>query len=286
MASVFGDPRLLDEEEASEDSVLRAMAVRQQVRASLPLQLLGQRFGVLAGAPAFDAKRVPVGLQQLGRLLQEASAVVQLGPEARQSWLRSFDHHVLSGYEQLIELMNALLARHNVLPGLSYVPLRKRPRAQERKPSAPAGASRDPVRNEPIALDPRQAPHTGWMGDAEKNDPAAESDAFDTLQQLLAERRNPNGASARRSPFAAHSPPATCRAELCSAVLQVGANHNRSRRDCSSRNSSGAELHSTGRRTWASRHGVPSRPSRRGGSARDESLLIRAGTPPAPARAS
>ncbi len=190
---MFRDMRLIDHAEASEDAVLRTMAIRQESRASLALQLLGQRFGVLAGAPAFDAECLPVGPQQLGRLLQAASEVLQFDADARHLLLRTFERHVLGGYEPLVEMMNALLARHNVLPGLSFVPLRKRPRAQQREHSGPpSAASADAHRSsEPLALeDPRQAPHTGWMGDEGKSDPVAETAAFDMLQQLLAGRRS------------------------------------------------------------------------------------------------
>ena len=189
--AMFRDLRLIDDDEASADIVLRTMALRQEARASLPLQLLGQRFGVLAGAPAFDAERLPVGPHQFGRLMQQASEVLQIGPEARQLLLRTFERHILGGYEPLIELMNALLVRHHVLPGLSFVPLRTRPRAQlrDRRDSPPA-TSPTPPRSEPTALDPGHAPHTGWMGDTGQSDPAAETAAFGLLQQLLAERRN------------------------------------------------------------------------------------------------
>ena len=47
----------------------RAARDRLPPRARAPacrLHLLGQRFGVLAGAPAFEAERLPVGPQQLG----------------------------------------------------------------------------------------------------------------------------------------------------------------------------------------------------------------------------
>ncbi|HEY5612449.1 MAG TPA: DUF1631 domain-containing protein [Lysobacter sp.] len=187
---VFRDMRLIDHAEASEDTVVRTMAIRQESRTSLALQLLGQRFGVLAGAPAFDAERLPVGPHQLGRLLQEASEVLHFDTDARLLLLRSFERHVLGGYEPLVEMMNSLLARHNVLPGLSFVPLRKRPRVQPRERSDPLpAANAEAPRTEPLALDPHQAPHTGWMGDTVKSDPVAESAAFDMLQQLLAERR-------------------------------------------------------------------------------------------------
>ncbi|MGH8077684.1 MAG: DUF1631 family protein, partial [Lysobacter sp.] len=188
LAPVFHNLRLIDHDEASAATMLRSMAVRQESRASLQLQLLGQRFGVLAGAPAFDAERLPVGPFQLAQLVQQASEVLKVGPETRQELLRTFDRHVLGSYEQLIEMMNALLARHNVLPGLSFVPLRARPRAQQhsdRRDAAPSGGV-VPAQGD----DGDSQPHTGWMGEVPESDPAAETAAFDLLQELLAERRN------------------------------------------------------------------------------------------------
>ena len=206
---VFRDMRLIDHAEASEDTVLRTMAMRQESRASLALQLLGQRFGVLAGAPAYDAEHLPVGPQQLGKLLQAASEVLQLDTDARQLLLHTFERHVLGGYEQLIEMMNGLLARHNVLPSLSFVPLRKRPRAGKRGAAeAPTADSAPLRRSEPLALDPQHTPHTGWMGDAAPSNPVAETAAFDMLQQLLAERRNLLGKlrPAGKTPANVHAP--------------------------------------------------------------------------------
>lgn len=205
----FHNLRLIDHEEAAADTVLRTMALRQESRASLPLQLLGQRFGVLAGAPAFDAERLPVGPQQLVHLAMQASEVLRIGPDAQHALLRTFDRHVLGSYEQLIEMMNALLARHNVLPGLSFVPLRTRPRAQQHSDrredsgaaadmggggggggSGDGGSGGGGSGSGTQSAKPHEAPHTGWMGEVPVSNPAAETAAFDLLQDLLAERRN------------------------------------------------------------------------------------------------
>ena len=59
------DLRLIEDHELDEGSVLRAIASRHESRTSLPLHLLGQRFGVLAGAPAYDAERLPIGLPEV-----------------------------------------------------------------------------------------------------------------------------------------------------------------------------------------------------------------------------
>ena len=66
-----------------EEAALRDIAVRQESRASLTLHLLGQRFGVMAGAPAFDAERIPLGPRSLCRIMREAGQSLQLPLESR-----------------------------------------------------------------------------------------------------------------------------------------------------------------------------------------------------------
>lgn len=181
----FQDLRLVDHGEIDEANLLRSIAARQESRANLPLLLLGQRFGVLAGAPAFDAERLPVGPYALGRILSEAAHALQISPEARLHLYKVYDQHVMAGYAQLVETMNSLLARENVLPGLSFVPIRGRTGAQRDEPA--------PRRSEPV--DPeaaRQRPTTAWPGQADAGitGPAIDEEAFGLLQQLLSARRD------------------------------------------------------------------------------------------------
>ncbi|KGQ20109.1 Thymidine phosphorylase [Lysobacter dokdonensis DS-58] len=130
----FRNLSLVDDDSMDEESVLRDIALRHESRASLPLHLLGQRMGVLAGAPAFDAERLPVGPQMLGRILREATNALQIGLEARLLLFRTFDRVVMVHYTHLAETMNALLERDGILPSLAYVPLRLRPTVQNAKP--------------------------------------------------------------------------------------------------------------------------------------------------------
>ncbi|MUV12682.1 DUF1631 domain-containing protein [Noviluteimonas gilva] len=130
----FRNLSLVDDDSMDEESVLRDIALRHESRASLPLHLLGQRFGVLAGAPAFDAERLAVGPQMLGRILREATNALQIGLEARLLLFRTFDRIVMVHYTHLAETMNALLERDGILPSLAYVPLRLRPSVQNAKP--------------------------------------------------------------------------------------------------------------------------------------------------------
>ena len=207
----FHNLSLVDDESMDEDSVLRDIALRYESRASLPLHLLGQRFGVLAGAPAFDAERLPIGPQALGRILREASHSLQIGLEARLLLFRTFDRVVMAHYPHMAETMNALLEREGVLPSLAYVPIRVRPVLQnpsaersERAPRdkgdadkpqdmPPARAAKPAAGARGPANDPREAPrpHTAWMGETDGSDAGFdEAAAFALLQQLLSGRRD------------------------------------------------------------------------------------------------
>ena len=184
----FGHLRLVDDEVVTEAGALRAMAVRHEARCSLPLLLLGQRFGVLAGSPAFEAEHLPVGPQQLSRILAEASHVLQISQEARLELFQCFDTHVLGGYSHLVEALNGLLAREGVLPNLSYVPLRTR---AINPGAAAASAQRTPAgqRAATPASPALQRPHTSWMGDEEaSSDKDEDGVTFPLLQELLAGR--------------------------------------------------------------------------------------------------
>src|SRR5690606_41743137 len=109
--------------------------------ASLALHLLGKRFGVLAGAPAMDAERLPVSPHALGRILRESSQTLQIGLEPRLLLFRTFERQVMNNhYPQLAEMMNALLASENILPSLAYVPIRARPTPQNPE-TPPTGGS-------------------------------------------------------------------------------------------------------------------------------------------------
>jgi len=204
----FANLSLVEDHDLDEEAVLREIAMRHEARASLALHLLGQRFGVLAGAPAMDAERLPVGPHALGRILRESSQALQIGLEPRLLLFRTFERQVMNNhYAQLAEMMNALLARENVLPSLAYVPIRARPTLQNpepadadgddakagRQPSPAAAPARGgPRRSGLLARGERgaQRPHTAWPGEIDPQAAAIDEEAaFALLQQLLSGRR-------------------------------------------------------------------------------------------------
>ncbi|MDY0022607.1 DUF1631 family protein, partial [Arenimonas caeni] len=126
---------LVDNLDLDETTVLTEVAGRVEVRNSLPLYLLGQRFGVLAGKPAFDAETVPVGPHALCRMLRQASECLELSGEHRALLYRTFERHLAPLYGTFIESINTYLSRHGVLPNLHYVPVRARPAAAQTGPA-------------------------------------------------------------------------------------------------------------------------------------------------------
>ena len=116
--------QLLDNDAMDEDGTLAAIASRHEHRASLPLLLLGQRFGVLLASPPLSAAQLPVGPQALGHALATAGRRVGLCIEARMALYRLHDMVLMSGFPGFAEAMDAHVDRAGVLPGLAFVPLR------------------------------------------------------------------------------------------------------------------------------------------------------------------
>jgi hypothetical protein len=213
----FQNLSLVDQGVMDEGAVLHEIASRQESRANLVLHLLGQRFGVLAAAPAFDSERLPIGPQALCRAMRHASETLQLPPEARLLFYRIFDRKVMGGYTGLCEKLDILLVEEGVLPSLSYVPMRSKSAAvgsaaehEDDEPQlAPWLKDKDKDMQEALRtsspltpgaavsdeaahggrFDPHR-PFTNWMGQpvahAEQIDEQA---AYQDLQKLLANHR-------------------------------------------------------------------------------------------------
>ncbi|WP_290885534.1 DUF1631 family protein, partial [Arenimonas sp.] len=130
---------LVENLDMDEATVLAEIASRAEVRNSLPLYLLGQRFGVLAGKPAFDAENVPIGPQALCRMLRQAADCLELAGEHRSLLFRTFERHLMPLYGGFIESVNTYLSRNGVLPNLHYVPVRARPASGPSAKARPAG---------------------------------------------------------------------------------------------------------------------------------------------------
>ncbi len=103
---------------------LRDLASPLEGAANLSLYLLGQRFGVLAGAPALSPAQISLGPRTLIQLAGDISRDLfkdGVSPATVQS---HFAQEVLGDYPGFIERINELLDDARVLPGLTYVPTR------------------------------------------------------------------------------------------------------------------------------------------------------------------
>ena len=143
-----GELSLVETLDMDESTVLAEIASRAEVRNSLPLYLLGQRFGVVAGKPAFDAENLPIGPQALCRMIRQSCDCLELSGEHRVLLFRTFERHLMPLYGTFIESINTYLSRNGVLPNLHYVPVRPRAAsptmvpAERRPKTAGDGAAR------------------------------------------------------------------------------------------------------------------------------------------------
>ena len=153
-----GQLSLVEDVDMDEQVVLNEIAGRAEIRNSLVLFLLGQRFGVIAGRPAYDAETLPIGPHALCRALRVACGCLDLNLENRLALFRQFDRQVMQGSSSFYETINGYLIRQRVLPGLTFVPVRARPTAQDgggtrtNESAREAAATRDKARPEPGAL--------------------------------------------------------------------------------------------------------------------------------------
>ncbi|HEX7804380.1 MAG TPA: DUF1631 domain-containing protein [Pseudoxanthomonas sp.] len=146
---------LVEDAEMDQDIVLREIARRHDARARAPLYLMGQRFGVLAGSPAFDVAQLPVGPQTLCKVLRASvAAAFKIDLDSQLLLYKAFDQKVLVDYAGWIEVLNTLLAQQGVLPGLVYAPQRARSEEGSRRPGGSV----------PHSLEGAARPMTDWYG--------------------------------------------------------------------------------------------------------------------------
>ncbi len=231
----FSDLSLVDDVDMDETTLFHEITTRAEIRSSLPLFLMGQRFGVIAGKPAMDSASLPIGPAMLCRYLRTASHCFELNYEHRQLLFRQFDRHLMGDYNRLIEVVNAYLINQGVLPNLSYVPTRFRatPRGEDAAAaSAPNAKSTSSARHAQMGR-PSQpvspahvaaalsAAFTGWPGDAINTTPTTEDneDVFTDLRELLLASRHQIPAGSTERGLARKEPPMVASATDVQSVL-------------------------------------------------------------------
>ncbi|OBU64579.1 thymidine phosphorylase [Stenotrophomonas maltophilia] len=152
---------LVDEHEVDRNLLLAEMVRRETLRSTNSLNLLGQRLGVLAAAPAFEADALPLAPQALCAMLRRIAEHDALGVEVQLALFRSFERQVLERLGDVLDRANALLAQHGVLPGLVYTPYLARSSSTRRIITQSVGGGRT---TQPVQR--ARAPLTGWNGSA------------------------------------------------------------------------------------------------------------------------
>lgn len=185
---------LVDDSETNEGGMLANIALRSDSRNSLALQLMGYRYGVLAGAPAFEAEHLPLGPHALCHALRNAANASGLPTDCRLLLYKQFDKVAMSHYPELLDTLNASLADDGILPHLNFVPVRLGPASGVTAAvSRTADLSGSPgVLHAPVAG--ANPPTTGLQRGAPAASAVAGSGtpqltAFGALQGLLARRR-------------------------------------------------------------------------------------------------
>ena len=187
---------LVEDTETDEGAVLGRIAARNESRSSLALQLMGYRYGVLAGGAAFNAEHLPLGPHALCHALRNACDSLQLSMDARLLLYRQFDRIAMAYYPALLDTLNTRLAEDGVLPHLSFVPVRARPATPgvERDSMPPAmalapataapQAPQTPAAANPLTVTVPEQAAAASIATA----PPRDTD-FINLQDLLARRR-------------------------------------------------------------------------------------------------
>jgi len=185
------------------------LATKSESRQSLALLDLGHRFGILAGQPAFEAERLPLGPAHMLRALRDASICLDLPAEHRVLLCHAFDRVALSAIGTFYETLNAFLVEHRILRHLRvHAPLRPK----RSSGSAEEPAARVHPRNDTAA--PPFLPQARMASDDRGG--ASGPESFATLRELLAGRhRAPDARSAAK----AASPGFVPSAEVVQSVL-------------------------------------------------------------------
>ncbi|MCH6482549.1 DUF1631 domain-containing protein [Pseudoxanthomonas sp. LH2527] len=136
---------LVEDAVMDQEIVLREVARRHEQRGNAQIMMLGQRFGVLACRPAYEAETLPLGPYRLCHLLKDAAQCLDLSIDAQLVLYRSFDHKVMLNYTEWANTVNQFLAREGILPGLAYTPRRARNLEIVRPPSDEARGGARPM---------------------------------------------------------------------------------------------------------------------------------------------
>lgn len=209
---------LVGTRELEESLALQEFVAKTEVRQAPALFLLGHRFGVLAGAPAFDAETLAIGPSGLAQALQHACACLDISADHRVLLFHAFDRSCHAAIGELYAALNHYFIERRILPHLQASAAAPRAKnaagadapeeaAQDESPAstsaaAPGSAPRRPgaaasgphVHMPPpgIFMPPGAYPPPG-MGMRAVAPDDRDAELFTTLRELLAGRRSALG---------------------------------------------------------------------------------------------
>jgi Protein of unknown function (DUF1631) len=142
---------LVNNTEFEESLALLEAASRAEIKLSQKLFALGQRFGVLVAAPAFEPEELPIGPQRLCECLRLSMDGFELPAEHRHLLFKVFDRHVMHEIEAVYDGVNNYLVDSRILPNLimSAPRLRRDGAANANTPGAAQKAAQEEARPTP-----------------------------------------------------------------------------------------------------------------------------------------
>jgi hypothetical protein len=190
--------QLVDHHDTDEEQIQFEITSRCESQYSFDIFQLGQRFGVLAGKPAFEADKLPIGPKIIAQCLQESIQALDLSITDKRNVYYLFERHVFNNFSGLLNLCNQFLIENGILPNLSYVPFRNATLRNKKTPIAIHGttntnqAQKSSLANEGAdltnvhILNPEKLDYSNELGHI---DPTMVEESFVNLRHLLAQRK-------------------------------------------------------------------------------------------------
>ncbi len=114
-AAVKEELSLITTSDLEESLALQEFAAKTDIRQAQALFALGHRFGVLAGAPTFDAEHLPIGPAHLAQALRRAAACLGITADHRVLLYRTFDRMTMGAIGAFYEAVNTYLIDQRIL---------------------------------------------------------------------------------------------------------------------------------------------------------------------------
>lgn len=190
--------KLLDVHMTDEQQIQFEISSRCESQNSFDIFLLGQRFGVLAGQPAFDADKLPLGPKIFCQCLQDSIQSLDLTDLDKKTAYYLFERYIFSNFSILLGLCNQFLIENGVLPNLSYIPFRNPELRRKKSPISMIGnmnnghSGKTPEPNDDLSYSNVYMFNAGTSDSAiedERFDPNLIEESFTNLRQLLSKRK-------------------------------------------------------------------------------------------------